>query len=204
MDAFVTWFKENWAFAFGFVAVCIAAFFVFKAAGKAYRRYYERYKKEEENIKRLLCLKERYKDLTEDVIRLADSGELLEGVALSYQLKLQKEENMEEAFSLLSKEKQYVYALDIFTQDKTAEIFFKENGKELVNIIVPALEMINLSDEAEKCENIRKMFDDTDESTSYNQKIIEETDKYFESRDLLIRIKESSAEFIKENPGLFV
>ena len=204
MDAFVTWLKENWAFALGFVAVCIAAFFVFKAAGKAYRRYYERYKKEEENIKRLLCLKERYKDLTEDVIRLADSGELLEGVALSYQLKLQKKENMEEAFSLLSDEKQYVYALDVFCQDKKAETFFAENGKELVNIIVPAFRMINLSEEAEKLETVRRMFDENDESTSYSLRAIEETDKYFESRDLLIRIKESSAEYIKENPGLFV
>lgn len=199
MNDFMAWFEQYWLYAVGLVIVCVAAFFVFRAAARSYKRYYSRYREQEAEIKRLLALKEKYQTLTKQVIFDAPDGELLEGAALSYQLALQKEDDISEAFSLFSKEKQFVYALDVFTQDKSVRTFFKENGRELTEIIVPALEAIGMSEEAHRAEKIRIMFDETDETTSISENEIEQTEAFFETNDVLTKIKLNAAEYIRKN-----
>lgn len=204
MESFKQWLSQYPGYAIGLVAVCIAAFFIFRAAGRSYKRYYQRYRSEEANIKHLLELKEKFADLTENVIKDADDSELLEGVALSYQLKLQKFQNMEEEFAKLSFEQQYVYALDVFTQEKCVKDFFKENGKELTEIILPAFCMIGLEKEAKEAKKLKLMFDESDETTSVNEKTIESVEKFFEENDVLTKVKQCAAKYIKENAEKFV
>lgn len=204
MDKFLNWLNEYPFYALTLVAVLVVAFFVFKAAGKSYRCYYERYKAEEAEIKRLLKLKEEFSNLNEEVIRNADETELLEGTALCYQLMLQKCENMEAEFSKLNCKKQYVYALDVFCAEKSIREFFSQNGKELKNIIVSAFSMIGLKSEGKKLEAIKNMFDDEDMETSIDEKAINEVQIYFDENAILTMVKEKSAKYIKENPNDFV
>lgn len=200
----LAWFKEYWYLALIFVGVCIAAAVIFHFAGKSYKSYRTAYRKQEAELKRLTALKERFVPLTEKAIAESDSEETLEGVALAYQLFLQKQEDMEREFSLLSKEKRYAYILDVFVQDKSIGEFFRRNGDILKNEIIPALCLIGMDGFAKELEVIRKMFDPTDESTSLDEKKIEELQYYSENNNLYQQIRLKSAEYIKANFQLFV
>ena len=198
------WFKEYWYLAVIFVVVCIIASVIFYFAGKSYRKYRTSYKNQEAEIKRLIALKQKYVPLTEGAIAGSDSSETLEGVALSYQLFLQKQENMEKEFSLMSEEKRLIYILDVFVQDGSVNEFFTQNGDILRMQITKALELIGMNEFAEKLDGIRKMFDDNDMTTSWNQQEIDKMQSYVEENDILTKIKLKGAEYIKKNSQLFV
>ena len=198
------WFKEYWYLAVIFVVVCIVAAVIFYFAGKSYKKYRASYKSQEAEIKRLVALKERFVPLTEKAIAESNSLETLEGTALSYQLFLQKQDDMEKEFSLMSEEKRYIYTLDVFVQDKTVSDFFRENGDILRMEITKAISLIGMTELAEKLEKIRKMFDGNDETVSFNEREIEKMQSYIDENDILTTIKLKSAEYIKNNFQLFV
>lgn len=198
------WFKEYWYLAVIFVVVCIIASVIFYFAGRSYKSYRASYKNQEAEIKRLIALKEKFVPLTEKAILESDSAEILEGTALSYQLYLQKQEDMEGEFALLSEAKRYIYILDVFVQDKSVSVFFRENGDIIRMEITRALEFIGMTDLAQRVEKIRKMFDNEDETASYNETEIEGLQKFIDENDVLTKIKLEGAEYIKSNFQLFV
>lgn len=198
------WFKQYWYLALIFVGVCIVAAVIFYFAAKSYSAYRSSYRKQEEEIRRLTALKERFVPLTEEVIARSDPAETLEGVALSYQLMLQKQDDMEKAFSLMPKEKRFIYILDVFVSDNGISEFFRQNGNILLSEITTALLLIGMTDFAQEVEGIRRMFDPEDEVTSLDEKKIEALQKYAEDNNIFEGIKLMSAEYIKENSQLFV
>lgn len=200
----IEWFKEYWYLALIFVVVCVIASAIFYFAGKSYKNYRASYKKQETEIKRLIALKEKYVPLTEKAIAQSDSMETLEGVALSFQLFLQKQEDMEKSFSLMEKEKRYIYILDVFVSDGSVSEFFKQNGDILRMEITKALQLIGMNDFAMKIEKVRRMFDDEDQTTSWNESEIDKLQDIVEKEDVLTKIKLAGAEYIKNNSQLFV
>lgn len=200
----VEWFKQYWYLALIFIGVCIVAAVIFHFAGKSYKAYRTAYREQEAEIKRLTQLKAKFVPLTEKAIEESDSAETLEGVALVYQLFLQKKEDMEKEFSLLSKEKRYIYILDVFVQDKKVGEFFRQNGDILKSEIMAALELVGMEEFAVKIEHIRKMFDNEDDEVSLNENEIGMVQSYVDENDILNCIKLKSAEYIKQNSQLFV
>lgn len=198
------WFKEYWYLAVMLIVACIVTAVIFRFAGKSYKRYRTSYRNQEAEIKRLIALKEKYVPLTEKAIAESDCSETLEGVALSYQLFLQKKENMEAEFMLLSEEKRYIYILDVFTQEKSVREFFSENGDIVRMDITNALLLIGMDEFAAKAEKVRRMFDNNDETTSWSQSEIDSLQSFVEENDVLSQIKLKGAEFIKNNSQLFV
>lgn len=204
MSAVSQWFSQYWMYALGLVAAIAVLVVVAKMAAKSYKAYYKRYRAEEEQIKRLRSLKEKYGALSSEAIADGDEDELLEGVALSYQLKLQKCDDMTAEFNKLSDEKKYIYALDVFVSDGNVKTFFSENGKELIEIIVPALRMIGLEEVAGQIETLRLMYDEKDETVNFDPKLTEKTQEYMVDNGILTTIKLNGAKYIKENPELFL
>lgn len=198
------WFEQYWYLAVIFVVVCIIAAVIFYFAGRSYKAYRTSYKNQEAEIKRLIALKERFVPLSEKAILESDNAETLEGTALSYQLYLQKQEDMEKEFALLSEAKRYIYILDVFVQDKSVADFFRENGDILRMEITKALSFIGMTEFAESIEKIRRMFDVDDENTSFNEAEIEKLQAYIDENDILTKVKLESAEYIKKNFQLFV
>lgn len=198
------WFKQYWYLALIFVGVCIVAAVIFYFAGKSYSAYRASYRSQEEEIKRLTALKERFVPLTREKIAKSDSEETLEGVALSYQLYLQKQEDMEKAFSLMSEAKRYIYVLDVFVSDNSIDGFFRQNGDIVRGEIASALRLIGMTDFAERTEEIRKMFDPEDEVTSLDEKKIDALQKYADENNICESIRLNGAEYIKNNSQLFV
>ncbi len=185
-----------------FFAVLAIFIVVLNFAAKAYSKHMKSFKAEEAEIKRLTALKEKYKDLSEEAISSAPDEELLEGVALIYQLFLQKKDNVEEEFLKLSSEIQSIYVLDVFVADGGVEEFFTANTNILRMRLVPALELIGLNEDANRLSAISRMYDEDDYEASFSRKKLEDADKFFRDSDILSRIKLNSAKYIKENVSL--
>lgn len=204
MSAVSQWFSEYWMYAIGLVAAVAVLAVLSKMAVKSYKAYYKRYRAEEQEMKRLLGLKEKYGVLCVEAIENGDENELLAGVALSYQLKLQKCDDMTAEFNKLGDAKKYVYALDVFVSDANVRTFFSENGKELTEIIVPALRMIGLEKAADKIEKLRLMYDEKDETVNYDVAAIEQTQQWMQDSGLLALIRSNAARYIRENAECFI
>ncbi len=198
------WLSQYWYLLIILVVVIIIAGVIFYFAGKVLMRHNREYKEQEKQIKHLLALKEKYKDLTADAILSADDAELLEGVALSYQLMLQKKENIEGEFEKMNDFRKDVYALDVFVQDASSKEFFSQNGDILRKRIVSAFEKIGMTDFAKRISRIALMYDKDNETVSYSEKEIAEFDKYISENDILTEIKLNAAKYIKNNYCEFV
>lgn len=182
-----------------FVVLLVAFVFLFMKAVSAYSNHNKSYRAQEAEIKRLTALKEKYKNATLCDLESFDESEILEGIALLYQITLQKSEDMEESFKALSREKQYVYVLDVFTEDASAGEFYSQNSEILTSIITEALAAIGMTDFASELSDFAKMYDKDDEEVSFSQKAIEDFDKKMEDNGILVKIKLASAKYIKEN-----
>ncbi len=193
------WLREYGYLLIVFAAVCVVAAVIFFFAAKAYSKHVREFKKQDEEMKRLLALKEKYFNFTESTLNEAPDSEILEGVALSYQLRLQKNENPEEAFEGLEEIKKAVYVLDVFCADADVGVFFKENGDILKSIILPAVEKISMEDFAERLKEIYDMFDIENEDVSYSEKKIEQFNRYMADENIIEKIKFNASGFIKAN-----
>ncbi len=196
------WISQHGYLIFVFIGVCIGATVIFYFAARAYSKHNSLYKAQEAEIKRLLALKEKYMDFTEEALASADEEEILEGVALSYQLRLQKQEEPEKAFSLMSEEKQNLYVLDVFCADGDVKVFFSENGDIVRGKIVSALSMIGMGDFAQRLKAIYDMYDESNEEVSYSEKKLEEMNEFITANGVLRKIKLQGAKYIKNNFSL--
>ncbi|MDD6022074.1 MAG: hypothetical protein ACI4GA_05655 [Acutalibacteraceae bacterium] len=193
------WFSQYWYLVIVFFAVLAATIFGTYKASKAYKRHNRLFHEEEEKMKRLVELKQKFEVLTEDTIDSADDGDLLEGVALSYQLKLQKQADMTAEFEKLPIQARYIYTLDIFSSEgAVVSEFYRNNGKELKDLLVPALRAIGESEEARLCVPISSMFDD-DSEVSIDKAKIDETDAAFKNIFDLNKFKLAAAKYIRDN-----
>lgn len=202
MDALTAWFRDYWKYAVVLVIVAVATVLLWIRAIRAHRAHQTRFHAEEEKLRRMTELKTRYSELTDAVIADAPQEELLEGVALHFQLWLQKQPDLKAAFASLPEEVQYVYALDVLTSDGVC-VFFQENGAPLLQVIAPAFAAIGLKDETARVKKLALMYDETDETTSLDASLLAETEKDWAQRDLLTQIKLSGAEYIKNHPRAF-
>lgn len=200
---------KEWIDEYGYLLIVLAvvsvvAAVIFHFAARAYSRHQKEIKAQKAELDRLIALKEKYKNLTQDVILSADSSELLEGVALSYQLVLQKQDDIEGEFSKMNDDRKDIYALDVFVQDASSKEFFSQNGDILRKRIVVAFEKIGMSDFAEKITDIALMYDKDNETVSYDEKVIVDFDEYIISNGIIAVIKNKAAEYIKNNYCQFV
>lgn len=182
-----------------FIAVLIAFVLVSIKAAKAYLQHNKTFKRQQDELIRLTQLKNKYKDITTSDLNSFDEKEILEGMALIYQINLQKSEDMEKAFLSLNKERQYVYTLDVFVEDGSVGEFYSQNSDILTSIICDALNAIGMSDFALELFEISKMYDNSNEEVSYSKEKIESFDKKMTQDDILTKIKLQGAKYIKEN-----
>ena len=193
------WLSEYWYYLIFLALSIVLAVVAVTMAAKASRKRRALFLREEANIKRLVALKEKFKPVTKEAIDSADDEELLEGIALSYQLKLQKEEKQEELFETFNDDVKDIYALDVFVQDKTSEEFFSQNGVILKDRILSALEKIGMKAFAEELRPIYDMYDNSNEEVSYDINKIRSFDEKMTADGIISDIKLRSAAYIREN-----
>lgn len=193
------WFSQYWYLVIVFFIVLAVTVFGMYKASEAYKKHNKLFHEEEEKMKRLAELKQKFVPLTKKAIDSGNDQELLEGVALAYQLQLQKEIDMTAAFENLPIEARYIYTLDIFVSEgAVVSEFYRNNGKELKSLIVPAMKAIGESDSAKLCSSLYSMFDE-DSEVSVDREKIAETDEKFKVVFDLDRFMSNAAKFIRAN-----
>ena len=176
------------------VLCLILFYFAFRASS----RHKKLYREEEAKILRLKKLKETFEVLSEETIENAPESDLLEGVALHYQLIIQKREDIEKAFRELPLCARYVYTLDIFTSEGAVPSeFYKNNGNILRELFVPALNAIGENKLSEVVMPISRMYDPDDESASIDIEILKKADEKFASLYNAEDFKIKAAEYIR-------
>ncbi len=193
------WLSQHGYLLLVLAGVCVGAAVIFYFAVRAYSKHNALYRAQEAEMKRLLALKEKYMNFTQETLSSADENELLEGVALSYQLRLQKDETPEKAFELMNEEKQKLYVLDVFCADGDVRVFFSENGKIVKDRIIPALSMIGMEDFSDKLKDVYDMYDEANEEISFSENKIEKMNAFIRDNDILSKIKSAGAKYIKNN-----
>lgn len=193
------WLSQYWYLLVILVVACIVTAVIMFFAARAYSEHARGFRKQDEEMKRLLALKEKFYNFDKATIDASEDAELLEGVALSYQLRLQKQENPEEAFSLMSEEKKLLYVLDVFCSDADIKVFYKENGRILKDLFVPALKKIGCEAFADKAQVIYNMYDEENENVSYSEKEIQAVNDYIESEKVIDTVRVKSAVYIRQN-----
>ena len=196
------WFSQYGYLIGVFALVLVAFIIVLNRAAKAYGKHFNTVNEQKKQLEYLTNLKNKYRNITADELSECADEEVLEGFALLTQVEMQKSDDMEAYFRTLPKIKQYIYVLDVFTQDESAEVFFSQNGEILTDIIVDAVNEIGMKDFAKELASIAKMYNKDDESVSFDKTLIEKFDKTLNEKGFLTQIKVNSAKYIRENFNL--
>lgn len=183
----------------------IAAIFMWRKAMVASRERRERLKREGEIWRRDYELREKFTVLTDEKLKETEDIELLHGVAMNIQVKLENATDMTAEFNALPDEKKYIYALEYFDEDcKTSlSTFFKNNGAPLVPVIPSALTAVGAHKYNDAVMALMPMYDPESEvSVNYDtiSKIDAEFKELFDS-DELCRL---AAAYIKKNKDVFL
>ncbi len=193
------WLSEYYQYVLIFIVLLILTIFLFIKSGKAYSSHQKAFKALESEMKELAFLKQKYKDFTAETLMQSPDEEILRGVATVYEAYFAKSENANEAFLKMNEAVQNIYVLNAFVTDGSCKKFFSESDDFLRMKLTGALRMIGESGIAERLSTIQKMYDNEDETTSFDEKEIERTDLYIKENDILRKIKVTSAEYIRQN-----
>ena len=196
------WFSQYGYLIGVFALVSVVFIIVLNKAAKAYTSHFNTVNEQKKQLEYMTNLKNKYRNITAEELSDCSEEEILEGFALLTQVEMQKNDDMEAFFATLPKIKQFIYVLDVFVQDESAEMFFSQNGEILTDIILDALGAIGMKDFAEELFEIAKMYNKDDESVSFNKNAIEIFDKTLNEKGILRDIKVNSAKYIKENFNL--
>lgn len=196
------WFSEHGYLVGVFLLVLIVFIVVLNKAAKAYSKHFNTLDEQKKQLEYMTNLKNKYRNITVEELENCSDSEILEGFALLTQIEMQKSDDMEAYFSTLPMIKKYIYVLDVFTQDESAETFFSQNGEILTDIIVDAVKEIGMIEFANELSAIAKMYNKDDESVSFSKQTIEIFDENLNKNGVLNDIKVNSAKYIKENFNL--
>ena len=196
------WFSENGYLVAVFAVVLVVFIVVLNRAAKAYSKHYNTVNSQKKQLEHLTALKNKYRNITAEELSQCNQEEIMEGFALLTQIDMQKSDDMEAYFATLPMIKKYIYVLDVFVSDGSAEVFFGENGEILTDIILDALNAIGMQKFASELSVVAKMYNKDDESVSFSKSQIANFDKTLNESDILTQIKVNCARYITENFNL--
>lgn len=170
-------------------------------AGRALSSHNEETKKLLAEIDRLKALKDKYKNLTPELIDNSDSKQLLEGITAVLQARIEKAENAEAEFERFNRSQKYLYTLNYFVEDvkEGLSFFFKNNGSELTELIVSALENVGADKIVDLVKSECSMYDENNEDVSIDYALIEEKDRLFSEAYSENELLESIKIYVKSN-----
>lgn len=137
-----------------------------------------------------------------------DDYRLVIGMCAHIQQKIEKEENMNDAFMQLAEVERYVYALGYVFEDSRNGIsgFFRLNGEPLVSVSVEAVDRVIGGEFSELFQSVYRMFDDDDEAVSVDEEFLQKADE--KSIELIANdgseIFAAAAEYIRSNKNHFI
>lgn len=167
-------------------AVILAGVTVLAAikASKAAKRHNETVRRQEEEIKRLKYLSDKYSILTLQTAESADAEELIEGIAAVLQKKLEKSDAYLDSFNGAEEYQKRAYAVKYFFDDiKESGLSYwcRNNDEPLISLTFGAMSDIGQTDCLHIMKAMYPMFDKNDDAVSFDKDKIAELDGKFSS-----------------------
>lgn len=137
-----------------------------------------------------------------------DNYRLVIGMCSHVQMKLEKADNMNEAFGELSELKKNVYSLGYVFEDSKKKLseYFRSNGEPLLSASKAAVNDVIGGTFAELFNKEFIMLDENDETTSVDNGLLEKYDEDFETlmNKSVDEIYKSAADYIRRNKAEFL
>ena len=137
-----------------------------------------------------------------------DNYRLVIGMCVHVQMKLEKADNMNEAFGELSELKKNVYSLGYVFEDSKKKLseYFRSNGEPLLSVSKAAVNDVIGGTFAELFNKEFIMLDENDETTSVDNGLLEKYDEDFETlmNESADEIYKSAADYIRRNKAEFL
>lgn len=187
------------------IVLCIVTAVVMRFASKALSQHNNDRQAIIAELEKLKKLKDKYKNLSAELVDEAEPQELLEGVTAVMQAQVEKSEDVSELFGSFSASQKYAYTLNYFVEDVRTSLsfFFKNNGEPLTVLIVPALEEVGADDILPMVKAEYEMYDDNNEEVSVSVDKMQDIDEKFKSvydeNTLLCSVKQ----YIEKNTDKF-
>lgn len=204
MQGFIEYFNEyKILFAILFVLL-IVLIVVYSKMGKTMAKRKEEKAALIKKLDHMKLIRETYADLTEEKILSDDGKNLVEGVADNIQVRLEKEDDMNEAFEKLTEEEKTIYAFHYFLEEKKVSEFFKNFTKPLTPYALSACEKFLPENVLVSVKELYDCYDEDNETASVISEKIAELDEKISSLDFIADAKEKAVSFIKEKVSFFV
>ncbi len=183
----------------GVLIIVTVVFIMF--AGRSLSSHNDRVRETVKELERLTQLKNKYKELTPEKIASADAKELLEGLTAVMQAEIEKSEDASRTFSEFNEVKKHIYALNWFVDSVSESLssFFDSYTEELFSLIPYALTQIGEENIADIVSPICDMFDENNETVSFDKEKIGNADKLFLETYSETEVLEKIREYVKKN-----
>jgi len=197
--------RQYWYLAAALAAVTALTVYV---CFKAYRAVQKRGGERNRIIDRLKYenrLKAEFRGASEQQLLQAEHARLFDGVALLVSEKLEKQKDLNAAFSALDEPLKMIYAAYYLSTDSSPALsaFFRLNGEPLTGCAVQAAERLLDARAAETVAAQYAAFDDNNESVSLARDSVKQLDEAFVPVLANGEIPMRGGEYIKRNAGVF-
>lgn len=161
------------------------------------------------DLKREKALREEFRTVDENTFTQdKDDYRLIIGICANIQQCLEKSADMNADFKALSEPEQYAYALGYVFEDSKNGLseFFRANGEPLLSVSAAAVRDVIGGEVSDLFAKEYIMFDENDETTSIDSKVIEESDASF--KEIVANdgdaIYNKVASYIRKNKDCFI
>lgn len=170
--------RQYWYLALALVAAVILTLWVIKKAAQASSKAHAEREAQMKKLEYESGVLKEFFDINEEKLRSADPKRAFDGVAMNIQRYLEKQSNMNAAFSALSDAQKQVYALYYLADDsqKGLSEFFKCNSAPLTPAAREAVDSLFPADAAKAFDSEYMAYDPDDEVTSLIPAEIEKND----------------------------
>lgn len=173
---------EYWYLWVVFAVLCVVTVFVLIKASSSSKRHKIDSQRELEELERLKALKNKFTSFDKATADSTDPRSLLDGVCVVMQVRVEKSDNSEKAFSLFSEPQKFAYTLNYLIEDSGAQslsFFFKNNGEPLISLASRALSAVGEDRAAALCARMFSMFDENNEEVSLDTDELKRIDSQF-------------------------
>lgn len=206
MEAFIEYFRQYRILFIILFVLLVVLIVVYSKMGKTMAKRKAEKEKLIKKLDHMKKIREDYASLTEEKI-LSDDGEnLIEGIADNIQVRLEKTDDMNMSFEMLSEEEKTVYAFHYFLEEAKGKpsVFFKEFTKPLTPIALSACERFVRKDVFADIKELYDSYDEDNETASVIAEKINALDEKITGADFIQNAKENAVKFIKENVTCFI
>lgn len=185
MNEFLLAARQYWYLWVIFFVLCIVLIIVWKKAAGVAKKRFSRFNESLAAAEREEALSKRYESLSLELLLEDSPSDVISGIALKVQERLDGEPDIRKAFNELAEYEKRAYAMHYFFADSRERLsdFFRRNSAPLTPVALAAVRESSFLPARDIVLKLYPMLDEDNEGVSYDKKTVEELDQSYKSLD---------------------